>query len=84
MQPGHWHIGTLAHVAQRLAPEPDERVLNLGTGTDWTACNLARTGVHLTAVNIAPGLLRVARSSLARKYRNIGHLLDTGFVSNDV
>lgn len=52
----------LAHAAQRLAPAAGERILDVATGTGWTARNVARTGAHVTAVDIAPGLLRAAEA----------------------
>ncbi len=51
----------LAHAAQRLAPEPGEKVLDVATGTGWSARNVARAGAHVTAVDIAPDLLAAAR-----------------------
>ena len=52
----------LAHAVQRLAPAAGERVLDVATGTGWTARNVARTGAQVTAVDIAPGLLQAART----------------------
>jgi len=51
----------LAHAAQRLAPAPGDRVLDIATGTGWTARNAARMGARVTAVDIAPALLEAAR-----------------------
>jgi SAM-dependent methyltransferase len=50
----------LGHAAQRLAPQPGEQVLDVATGTGWSARNAARSGAHVTAVDIAPDLLRAA------------------------
>src|SRR5215216_3547895 len=50
----------LGHAAQRLAPEPGEQVLDVATGTGWSARNAARSGAHVTAIDIAPELLRAA------------------------
>ena len=50
----------LAHAAQRLAPEPGNRVLDIATGTGWTARNAARLGATVTAVDIAEELLAAA------------------------
>ena len=51
----------LAHGAQRLAPEPGERVLDVATGTGWSARNMARMGARTTGADIAPDLLDAAR-----------------------
>ncbi len=52
----------LAHTAQRLAPKPGDHVLDIATGTGWSARNLARIGANVTAVDIAPDLLAAAKS----------------------
>ena len=51
----------LAHTAQRLNPQPGDRVLDVATGTGWSARNAARTGARVTGVDIAPRLLDAAR-----------------------
>ncbi|MGD9885291.1 MAG: class I SAM-dependent methyltransferase [Reyranella sp.] len=51
----------LAHAAQRLAPMAGEQVLDVATGTGWSARNVARAGAQVTAVDIAPELLQAAR-----------------------
>jgi len=52
----------LAHAAQRLAPAAGERVLDVATGTGWSARNVARMGARVTAVDIAPALLSAAQA----------------------
>lgn len=52
----------LAHAAQRLAPRVGERVLDVATGTGWSARNAARMGAAVTAIDIAPTLLQAARA----------------------
>jgi SAM-dependent methyltransferase len=52
----------LAHAAQRLAPQPGERVLDVATGTGWSARSMARMGARTTGVDIAPDLLDAART----------------------
>ena len=52
----------LAHAAQRLWPRAGERVLDIATGTGWTARNVARSGAKVTAVDIADDLLDAAKS----------------------
>ena len=51
----------LAHAAQRLVPQPGQAILDVATGTGWSARNAARTGAHVTAVDIAPELLTAAQ-----------------------
>ena len=47
----------LAHAAQRLNARAGEHVLDVATGTGWTARNVARAGATVTAVDISPELL---------------------------
>jgi ubiquinone/menaquinone biosynthesis C-methylase UbiE len=51
----------LAHAAQRLNGRAGERILDVATGTGWTARNVARTGTVVTAVDISQELLAAAR-----------------------
>ena len=51
----------LAHAAQRLAPKANEQILDVATGTGWSARNVARAGARVTAVDIAADLLTAAR-----------------------
>jgi SAM-dependent methyltransferase len=50
----------LAHAAQRLNPRSDEEILDVATGTGWSARNVARTGARATAVDISSELLSAA------------------------
>jgi ubiquinone/menaquinone biosynthesis C-methylase UbiE len=50
----------LAHAAQRLDARSGEHVLDVATGTGWTARNVARAGATVTAVDISPELLAAA------------------------
>lgn len=50
----------LLHACQRLAANPGERILDVATGTGWTARNVARFGARVDAVDIAPDLLASA------------------------
>jgi len=52
----------LAHAAQRLDPGPGEAILDIATGTGWSARNVARAGAKVTAVDIAPSLLDAAEA----------------------
>ena len=51
----------LAHAAQRLNARAGERVLDVATGTGWSARNVARTGASVTAIDISEELLAAAR-----------------------
>jgi len=51
----------LAHAAQRLSPRAGDEVLEVATGTGWSARNAARTGARVTAIDISPDLIRAAR-----------------------
>jgi len=51
----------LAHAVQRLWPRAGEKVLDVATGTGWTARNAARWGAQVTAVDIGEDLLAAAR-----------------------
>jgi len=51
----------LAHAAQRLNARQGERMLDIGTGTGWSARNVARMGAAVTGVDISEELLTAAR-----------------------
>lgn len=51
----------LSWAVQALWPTPGERVLDIATGTGWTANLIARSGARVDAVDIAAPLLEAAR-----------------------
>lgn len=51
----------LAHAAQRLNAQAGEKVLDIATGTGWSARNVARRGAEVTGIDIAADLLAAAR-----------------------
>ena len=51
----------IRHCVIRLAPQKNERVLDIATGTGLTARHIARSGAQVTGVDIAQGLLEAAR-----------------------
>lgn len=51
----------LAHAAQRLNARAGDEILDVATGTGWSARNVARTGARVTAVDIASELLAAAQ-----------------------
>ena len=52
----------LKHAAERLAPRPGDHVLDIATGTGWSARNMARMGAEVTAVDISEELLEAGRA----------------------
>ncbi|MXN63911.1 methyltransferase domain-containing protein [Stappia sp. GBMRC 2046] len=52
----------LAHAAGRLCPRPGEAVLDVATGTGWSARNAALFGAKVSAVDISPTLIDAART----------------------
>ena len=52
----------LAHTAQALWPKPNEKILDIATGTGWTARNVAHYGAKVTGVDIADELLAAAKT----------------------
>jgi SAM-dependent methyltransferase len=53
---------SIEHCVLRLNPQPGERILDLSTGTGWTSRLVARRGATVVGVDIASGLLDVARA----------------------
>ena len=51
----------IRHCVLRLAPQKDEQILDIATGTGLTARNIGRSGAEVTGVDIAQGLLDAAR-----------------------
>ena len=58
----------LAHAAQRLNARSGEQILDVATGTGWSARNVARRGAEVTAIDISPELLAAAED-LSRHIR---------------
>lgn len=52
----------LSHAVQMLWPTPGERILDLATGTGWTARLAATQGAEVVGVDIAEGLLSAAET----------------------
>ncbi|HKJ63115.1 MAG TPA: methyltransferase domain-containing protein [Hyphomicrobiales bacterium] len=51
----------LKHGVQRLSAQPGESVLDIATGTGWSARNAARSGAGVTALDISSELLAAAK-----------------------
>lgn len=52
----------LGHAAQRLQALDGERVLDVATGTGWSARAVARYGARVSAIDISPELLEAAEA----------------------
>src|SRR5262245_9969218 len=52
---------SIEHVLNRLNVQPGEKVLDLATGTGWTARRLAQKAASVTAVDIGDGVITAAR-----------------------
>ena len=51
----------IRHCVMRLAPQKDEKILDIATGTGFTARTISQSGAKVTGVDIAKGLLDAAR-----------------------
>jgi SAM-dependent methyltransferase len=47
-------------------PQPPARILDLGCGTGWTSCFLARSGLDVVGLDIAQGMIDLAVRNSAR------------------
>jgi SAM-dependent methyltransferase len=63
---------SIEHCVSRLAPRPGERVLDVATGTGWTARRVAARGAAVTGVDIGADLIEAAE--LARVCRRGGRV----------
>ena len=51
----------LEHAVDRLDPKPGERILDVATGTGWTARRIASRGARVTGVDIGEEVIAAAR-----------------------
>jgi protein-L-isoaspartate(D-aspartate) O-methyltransferase len=56
----------VAHMCALLAVRPDDRVLDVGTGSGYHAAVLAALGAHVWSIEVRATLARTARETLAR------------------
>ena len=54
----------LAHAAQRLNARAGQTILDVATGTGWSARNAARAGARVTAVDISAELVAAATKAI--------------------
>lgn len=62
---------SIEHCVNRLAPGPGERVLDVATGTGWTARRVAARGATVTGVDLGADLIEAARVAAAEARLNI-------------
>ena len=54
--------GALAHLVNRIAPQPGERFLDVATGTGLTTRLLSSPGAKVTGVDFEAGVIEAARA----------------------
>ena len=64
-------LDAIEHAINRLEVAPGQPVLDLATGTGWTARRLAALGADVTALDFAPGMLKAARDLAAGEGRKV-------------
>jgi ubiquinone/menaquinone biosynthesis C-methylase UbiE len=62
---------SIEHCLTRLAPMPGERVLDVATGTGWTARRVAAFGAIVTGIDLGIGLIEAAKSVAAESQLSI-------------
>jgi len=62
---------SIEHMLNRLDIQAGERVLDLATGTGWTARRLAQKGAKVTGVDIGEGVVEAAKQLASAANLNI-------------
>ena len=66
----------IEHAVERLAPKPGERILDVATGTGWTARRIAERGANVTGMDFAAESIEAARDIAARRNYDIAFEVD--------
>jgi protein-L-isoaspartate(D-aspartate) O-methyltransferase len=70
----------VAAMTELLAPQPGEKVLEVGTGSGYQAAVLAELGAHVYTIEIVPELAEMARRHLAEVgYRDVVVITGDGY-----
>ena len=64
---------SLDHAVRRLAPGPGERVLDVATGTGWTARSVARSGAIVSGVDLGADLVAAAQNRAQAEGLNVDY-----------
>ncbi|ABQ28837.1 class I SAM-dependent methyltransferase [Acidiphilium cryptum] len=64
---------SIDHAVRRLAPGPGERVLDVATGTGWTARSIARSGAIVSGVDLGVDLVTAAQNRARAEGLNIDY-----------
>jgi ubiquinone/menaquinone biosynthesis C-methylase UbiE len=64
---------SIEHAVLRLAPQPNEYVLDLATGTGWTARLVARRGARVVGVDLGDDLIEAARQRAQEEHLEIDY-----------
>lgn len=61
----------IEHCVIRLNPQPQERILDVATGTGWAARRIAARGAQVIGVDIGADLIEAAKASAAAEHLKI-------------
>src|ERR1051325_5627922 len=62
----HTISDSIEHCVNRLAPKRGERILDIATGTGWTARQIAARGATVTGIDLGSDLIAAAKSAAAQ------------------
>jgi len=61
----HGIADAIEHCIERLAPKAGDHILDVATGTGWTARRIAERGLDTTAMDFAPDVLEAEKDFAA-------------------
>ena len=70
----------VAYMTEKINPKPDEKVLEIGTGSGYQAAILAECGADVYSIELIPELAQHARTALANEgYKKVHVLTGDGY-----